>query len=53
MCAHDECTAGEKLEASCSECAGKVCAADSFCCETEWDATCVGAVPGVCGKTCN
>lgn len=51
-CAHDECTAGAALEASCSPCAQAMCAADPYCCSDSWDETCVQAVPSVCGTTC-
>jgi hypothetical protein len=40
-CAHSECLAGAKLSATCSQCATDVCAKDSFCCDTDWDAVCV------------
>jgi Subtilase family len=52
-CAHPICTAGTKLTASCDTCAGKICAADSFCCNNKWDAQCVGEVSSVCGQSCN
>jgi hypothetical protein len=39
--AHDECTVGNALQPSCSTCAADVCAADPFCCNTEWDDLCV------------
>lgn len=40
-CAHDECVAGPPLDATCSACAGAICAADPFCCDTDWDSLCV------------
>ncbi len=40
-CIHDECSAGAKLAKNCSSCAASVCASDSYCCNTEWDSTCV------------
>jgi hypothetical protein len=48
-CAHSECTAGDGLDPSCSSCADAVCAADPYCCNTEWDSVCVNAVPTHCG----
>ena len=51
-CAHPICSAGGKLDATCDTCAGEVCAADSFCCNNAWDATCVGEVASVCHQTC-
>ncbi|HMG56057.1 MAG TPA: hypothetical protein VK601_21310, partial [Kofleriaceae bacterium] len=52
-CAHPICTAGVALTASCDACATRICAADSFCCNTRWDSICVGEVSSVCGQTCN
>jgi len=40
-CAHDECEEGGALAPTCSDCAAAVCAADDFCCTTEWDSLCV------------
>ncbi len=40
-CVHDECKAGSKLASKCSSCAASVCGSDSYCCNTEWDSTCV------------
>ncbi len=40
-CAHDECVQGGALEATCSDCAADVCAADDYCCNNEWDSYCV------------
>lgn len=51
-CSHDVCTMGLTLGASCSECTAAVCAADSYCCDVMWDATCVGQVPYFCGQSC-
>lgn len=49
VCAHDECTVGAALPASCSSCAQTVCFLDSFCCTAEWDQTCVDAAKTYCG----
>jgi hypothetical protein len=51
-CSHPICSTGAKLTASCSTCATKVCAQDSYCCNTLWDNICVGEVGSICGQTC-
>jgi hypothetical protein len=47
---------GEALDPTCSECAGTVCAVDSFCCQVFWDDICVSEAmqmcDGGCGDTC-
>jgi hypothetical protein len=40
-CGHGGCTQGGPIAATCSLCAGAVCAADSYCCCTAWDDLCV------------
>lgn len=52
-CAHSECEQGEKLVATCSPCAQKVCEMDDYCCSTEWDSLCVDEAGQVaeCGCT--
>lgn len=61
-CAHDPCVEGAALSAGgCPDaCVAEVCAVDSFCCATEWDALCVSRVLSVCDSmqcdatfTCN
>ena len=52
-CAHALCTSGTKLASSCSPCAAKVCAADSYCCNTKWDSQCVGEVTSICQESCS
>jgi hypothetical protein len=50
---HDCCTAGD---AGCDDATVQacVCAADSFCCETSWDATCVTKVGSqLCASACD
>jgi hypothetical protein len=42
-CAHSECDTGPPLDSTCSACAAAICAADSFCCDTDWDSLCVDA----------
>ncbi len=52
-CAHDKCDVGDAL-ACADACVAKVCAQDSYCCDTAWDATCVGEVNKYCGaNTCS
>ncbi len=51
-CSHAICATGTKLVSSCDSCATKICAADSYCCNTKWDSQCVGEVGSICGKTC-
>lgn len=48
-CAHSLCEVGEPLDATCNSCAWDVCAADPLCCNSQWDATCVGLVETACG----
>jgi C1A family cysteine protease len=51
-CTHPFCSTGAKLASGCDSCATKICAADSYCCSTQWDSFCVGEVSSVCGQTC-
>jgi hypothetical protein len=51
-CSHAVCATGAKLGATCDPCAQAVCAQDSYCCATRWDAQCVGEVATACGQTC-
>lgn len=51
-CTHDVCVAGEKLGQQCDDCTMKVCAADSYCCDTFWGLSCFDAVAKYCGKKC-
>lgn len=51
-CAHSECVAGPALADGCSPCASTVCAADSYCCATEWDAVCVNEAATMCDVGC-
>lgn len=52
VCAHPICAAGGPLDATCDTCATQLCAVDPYCCNTAWDATCVGEVASICGNTC-
>ncbi len=52
-CAHPTCEAGAALTSGCDACATQICAVDSYCCNTAWDATCVGEVTTVCGAACD
>lgn len=51
-CTHDVCTAGEKLGQACDDCTMKVCAADSYCCDTFWGLSCFDSVQKYCAKKC-
>lgn len=51
-CSHAICTTGIKLVSSCDPCATKICAADSYCCNTQWDSQCKSEVTSICGKSC-
>lgn len=57
-CAHGLCSEGAALDASCQDlnlpgdCAAQVCAADAFCCDTNWNEFCVEKAVTVCGLTC-
>ena len=52
QCLHAECEMGHLLQATCSSCATSICAADPFCCETQWDSICVGEAETICGMDC-
>ena len=52
-CSHDICTTGTKLTSTCDSCATQICDADSYCCKTKWDATCVKEVASICGQSCD
>jgi hypothetical protein len=51
-CNHDVCTAGERLGQQCDACTMKVCAVDTYCCDTYWGVSCFDRVKELCGKTC-
>jgi hypothetical protein len=51
-CTHAICNAGAKLKSTCDPCASAVCAQDSYCCSTKWDAQCVSEVGSICGESC-
>jgi hypothetical protein len=51
-CDHDLCDEGSALTASCDSCATTVCAADDYCCNNSWDATCVSEVQEMCAMVC-
>jgi hypothetical protein len=52
-CAHASCATGAALASDCEPCVAQLCALDPYCCGVEWDATCVGEVGAICGKSCN
>ncbi|HVK63514.1 MAG TPA: MopE-related protein, partial [Polyangium sp.] len=51
-CAHNVCQVGVPLTTGCSACAAAVCAADSWCCNNEWDDLCVSKVYTYCNVAC-
>jgi hypothetical protein len=51
MC-HDECVSGEPLDPSCNECVAYICDQDPYCCDTEWDSTCISQVDQYCDPGC-
>ena len=51
-CSHPICSTGTSLDPSCDTCAQEVCAADSYCCDNQWDSICVGEVGSICGESC-
>lgn len=54
-CGQDLCATGASttpLASACHPCVAQVCAADSFCCESDWDTLCVAKVGSVCGLQC-
>jgi len=44
------CSEARPLEGGCNDvgCCEKVCALDSYCCDTEWDGVCVNEAAGLC-----
>jgi hypothetical protein len=52
-CGHALCSVGASLEAACDPCATTICAADPYCCTTQWDRTCVGEVASLCAASCS
>ena len=59
-CAHSVCAEGAALPANCTDpeldgstCAAQVCAQDAFCCQSNWDATCVQEAQSICGVSCD
>lgn len=52
-CPHGECVTGVALTPACSTCAANVCAADPFCCATEWDDVCVEETDYFCSNGCS
>jgi hypothetical protein len=52
-CSHDPRQAGGgPLAPGCDPCVDAVCAADPYCCTTDWDTICVDEVDVVCGVPC-
>jgi hypothetical protein len=48
-CDHDVCALGTPLDSSCGSCEAAICAADDYCCTTDWDQFCIDAVATECG----
>ena len=58
LCPHGGCTEGGPMVNGCnhdlgSTCVKKVCTQDPFCCQTDWDATCIAEKNQLCGQQCN
>jgi hypothetical protein len=51
-CAHGGCATGVALANGCDPCVTQICAADSYCCNNNWDSICVDEVGSICGRTC-
>jgi hypothetical protein len=51
-CVHPVCKKGAPLAAACDPCAAAICAADAYCCTSNWDHICVKAVAQLCGGGC-
>jgi len=57
-CGHSVCAFGGALVPGCDDppvspsCVTAVCSADSFCCSSNWDTTCINEVPVYCGLSC-
>jgi hypothetical protein len=47
-CSHSPCSAGARLTNGCEACVTTVCAGDSYCCDTSWDASCVTEASSAC-----
>ncbi len=53
-CTHALCSTGGVLEGGCDPCVSTICAQDSYCCTTAWDAQCVSEVASMCKQsTCS
>jgi hypothetical protein len=52
-CGHTVCTQGAPLAWNCDPCVRQICDVDSYCCDTQWDATCVWNVTTLCRRSCH
>jgi hypothetical protein len=59
-CAHSPCLVGAQnlpLVSGCdgaqANCVATICAVDTYCCETDWDQTCVDEIASECGYRCD
>jgi hypothetical protein len=50
--AHLACLQGPQMVGANDPCVQQICNADSFCCDSGWDGTCVNEVESVCNLTC-
>ena len=50
ICPHDRCIEGVALDPTCGTCVAQICAADPFCCDTQWDSICVEEARTICGS---
>jgi hypothetical protein len=51
-CCHDLCVSGFPPAPTCNPCVAQVCAADSHCCTTTWDSSCIEQARIICGLIC-
>jgi extracellular elastinolytic metalloproteinase len=52
-CAHDKCTQGPPLVASCDPCVAQIIKSDPFCGRSYWDLICVRKVTSSCKLSCS
>jgi hypothetical protein len=48
----DICVAGPARATTCDACTDLICSQDTWCCEKEWDATCVQEAVDICETSC-
>jgi hypothetical protein len=52
QCAHDPCAPGVALDRTCDPCVELLCADDAFCCNSEWDTSCINMLADYCPGKC-